>query len=351
MQMIVDIVHEGHEIEFRITEDRVGGSKTCHKYHANGYIGDIKKFTGVALADKKTNEYVGMERIKDIFSRDWIIRNAVEVCEKYEWGILTIRGLHYQLVARGMINSIQHYKRVVSGMIQARWDGVIAFEQFSDRDRAMVGETKYEETTPENKAGTAQLMVKHYLNNYVKNRWENQPFYVEVLIEKKALEGVFESPCEENDVALGACKGYPSLTFLKEASERFEEAEAEGKECIILYFGDYDPSGEDIPRSIQENMKKFGVNVKVDRRALMEEQVVEWNLPPAPVKIGDSRTASWDGLGQVELDAVEPSELYELCNDAIADYFDEALLTELSEIQEKEKVTYKAILKEFVKTL
>lgn len=41
----------------------------------------------------------------------------------------------------------------------------------------------------------------------------------------------------------------------------------------------------------------------------MEQQVIEWGLPPAPAKETDSRTANWDGLGQVELDAVKPEKL------------------------------------------
>ena len=50
---------------------------------------------------------------KDIFTREWIIEQALDVLSQYEPGVLTIRALHYQLVSRGMTNDIQHYKRVV----------------------------------------------------------------------------------------------------------------------------------------------------------------------------------------------------------------------------------------------
>lgn len=49
---------------------------------------------------------------RDIFTRDWIIEQALDVLSQYEPGVLTIRALHYQLVSRGMTNDIQHYKRV-----------------------------------------------------------------------------------------------------------------------------------------------------------------------------------------------------------------------------------------------
>lgn len=64
------------------------------------------------------------KRTKDEFTRDWIIENSVEILSRYEPGVLTIRALHYQLVSIGMTNTLQHYKRVVSAMEVARWDGL-----------------------------------------------------------------------------------------------------------------------------------------------------------------------------------------------------------------------------------
>jgi len=95
-----------------------------------------------------------MER--DEFTKSWIIENSVEIVSRYEPGILTLRALHYQLVGCGMTNDIQHYKRVVAAMIDARWAGTIDFETFSDLDRGMVGVTKYEETVVEAKIDDAQ---------------------------------------------------------------------------------------------------------------------------------------------------------------------------------------------------
>lgn len=251
---------------------------------------------------------------KDAFTKAWITQNATDVLKEYPPGMLTLRGLYYQLVTRGMTNSLQHYKRVVNAMIVARWDGLVDFDAFSDRDRAMVGETRYEETDVAESIDKAKEAIVSWMEYYYKNKWENQPVYPEVLIEKKALQGVFESVCRENRVALGACKGYPSLTFLNELAKRFIEAASLGETPVILYFGDYDPSGEDIPRSIEENISRLGCpSIKVRRIVLMEDQVRAWRLPAAPAKLTDSRTAKWTGIGQVELDAVEPRKLQSLC--------------------------------------
>ena len=290
------------------------------------------------------------KRVSDEFTRKWITENAVEILERYEPGILTIRALHYQLVSIGMTNTLQHYKRVVAAMGVARWEGIVSFDAFSDRDRSLACETNADQTNLESIQDEAKRQIGLWMRSYSRNRWENQPYYPEIFIEKKALEGVFYKPCRKHGVALGACKGYPSLTFLHEATQRLIEAEERGQKPIILYFGDYDPSGEDIPRALEENIKKMGCpSIEVRRIALMEPQVLEWKLPPAPAKQTDSRTANWDGLGQVELDAVKPEKLIDLLDGAISEIFDWDLFDQLTEEENNERELFQTELKRFVK--
>jgi len=289
---------------------------------------------------------------KDTFTREWIIEQALDVLSRYEPGVLTIRALHYQLVSRGMTNDIQHYKRVVAATGVARWDGRIAFDAFSDRERSMACTTAGDPVELIEEIDIGKRQVYAWMNAYYRHRWENQPYYPEVFIEKKALEGVFYKTCSAHAIALAACKGYPSLTFLHDASIRFREAENRGKQPIIIYFGDYDPSGEDIPRAIKENLESLGVgSLIVKRVALNEEQVIAWNLPPAPTKVTDSRSVNWDGLGQVELDAVRPEKLMELLDEAISDIFDDDLYDELKATEEEEREEYRRELRNYIESL
>ena len=293
------------------------------------------------------------KRVKDMFTKSWIIENAVDVLSQYEAGVLTIRGLHYQLVSRGMTNDVQHYKRVVAATGQARWDGIISFDAFSDRERSMACMTKADKTIYDDKVSEAKTQIRLWASSYYLNRWENQPYYPEVLIEKKALEGVFHKTCQRNSIALGACKGYPSLTFLHDLSLRIIDATDRGKQPIILYFGDYDPSGEDIPRALRENLILLGCSedLEVRRICLNKDQVIAWGLPPAPTKDTDSRSAHWDGLGQVELDAVKPEKLMQLLQNAIDDIFDKSLYEELMVREEHEGVMFKDELKLYISNL
>ena len=83
----------------------------------------------------------------------------------------------------------------------------------------------------------------------------------------------------------------------------------------------------------------------------MEHQVIKWNLPAAPTKETDSRSAAWSGLGQVELDAIEPNKLKKLIAAAIDEIFDEDLYMELIQQEEEEEAEYRTELKIYVNSL
>lgn len=283
--------------------------------------------------------------MKTQFTKNWIIETGIPIVKSYE-GNLTLRALHYRLVAKGMINDVSHYKKVVNAMIYARWEGLLNFYDFQDHERETLGFTSYYQTDVDSQVTEAKRQIKLWATSYSKNRWENQPYYPEVFIEKKALQGVFEKPCRKMNIALNPCKGYPSLTFLYDASLRYNRAIEKGKAPIMLYFGDYDASGENIPETIKENLLKMGCEIELKRVALMEHQVIEWELPPAPTKITDTRAKKWDGIGQVELDAVEPSKIVELLNDSIKDIFDNDLYEDLIIKERQENSEFKDILKD-----
>ena len=289
-------------------------------------------------------------KAENVYDRKWITENSVEILTEYSGGI-TIRQLHYRLVAAGMTNDNLHYKKVVAAMTASRWKGDIQMTSFIDRERAMCGETKSEEKSLSNEIEKGKEQIQAWMNAYGLNRWANQKYYIEVWIEKKALQGVFEFPCLTWGVGLAPCKGYPSLTFLNEACERFLEAESKEKELVILYFGDYDPSGEDIPRSIGKNLNRLGVEVEVNPIALNASQISSMKLAGVPPKAGDSRTKNWTGGKVVECDAVEPKKLAQMCERAIQEYFDGDLFSELEERERIEKSEYRKSLKTFVRNI
>ena len=93
--------------------------------------------------------------------------------------------------------------------------------------------------------------------------------------------------------------------------------------AVLLYAGDFDPSGEDIDRDFIE---RTGCWDEVVRVALTARQVRDYRLPVNPGKTTDSRAAGFierhGSLMQVELDALDPDTLRGLYQDAIDGYWD-----------------------------
>jgi hypothetical protein len=99
-----------------------------------------------------------------------------------------------------------------------------------------------------------------------------------------------------------------------------------GKPTYVLYFGDFDPSGVDIERDLTERLAKYDAgDFMVRRIALTREQIVDYSLPPMPVKRSDARSdgfmASY-GDQAVELDALDPNTLKLLVARSIASHID-----------------------------
>jgi hypothetical protein len=238
--------------------------------------------------------------------------------------ILTLRQLYYQFVSRNFIsNSEKSYKRLGEIIGWARMNGDIDWDAIEDRSRSLRVVPHW---------GNPASIVKSAAHSYRRDKWATQPSQVEVWVEKEALLGVFSRICVELDVPVFACKGYTSLSEMKSAGDRFlDRHESRGQDTIVLHFGDHDPSGIDMTRDIQDRLDTFTFNygiVQVERLALTMDQVTEWNPPPNPAKVSDSRFEGYMrkyGHSSWELDALKPNVLIDLVEAQIDEYRDEKL--------------------------
>jgi hypothetical protein len=114
--------------------------------------------------------------------------------------------------------------------------------------------------------------------------------------------------------------GYASQSYVDVVHR---DAAGQQRPAVLLYAGDFDPSGEDIRRDFEERVGSFEEVVRV---ALTREQVEKYGLPPQPGKATDSRASGFIArhgeLVQVELEALDPSDLRELYQDALAQHWD-----------------------------
>ena len=173
-------------------------------------------------------------------------------------------------------------------------------------------------------------------SNYRTNLWKDADCRVIIFLEKDGLAGVIEQITLTSGVDLVPVRGYSSLSFQYEVAEKYSEEE---RPVFCYLLGDYDPSGMDAHRVIEETITDMapGVDFRWKRLGLTESQIKKWKLPTRETKETDSRAANWEGDASVELDAVEPKQLRKLVKDAIDKHMTDADRTRLRENQAAER--------------
>lgn len=268
------------------------------------------------------------------------IAQANAIIEEYKAAgyKLTLRQLYYQFVSRDLIaNTEREYKNLGALISNARLAGLVDWKAIEDRTRFIRRESHW--TSPEE-------IIEAVANQYRRDKWEGQETRVEVWIEKDALISIAEVVCKELDVPYFSCRGYVSMSELWEANNRlngYRTNDGAG-DVVVIHLGDHDPSGIDMTRDIQERLDTFsggpGAGPVVERVALTMEQVEEFNPPPNPTKLSDTRAPGYVveyGNNSWELDALDPATLAGVIRDAVESHLDLNLFDEAEARQEEER--------------
>lgn len=243
---------------------------------------------------------------------------------------LTLRQLFYQFVSRGLISNQQReYKRLGSIMNDARLAGMIDWDALEDRTRNLRSLSHWDSPSEIISACAQQFRV---------DKWKNQQYRPECWIEKDALIGVINGVCNELDVPHFSCRGYTSQSEMWAGAMRLRSWIDNGQTPVILHFGDHDPSGVDMTRDIRERLEMFMGGTTVDRLALNMNQIEDYNPPPNPAKLTDSRSNAYIaefGNESWELDALEPQVMVDLIRDYIENLRDNGAWGEAEEEEQE----------------
>ena len=238
-----------------------------------------------------------------------VIDQANEIMREYD--SMTLRALYYQFVARNyMENTIRNYKKLGDIIRNARMAGKIDWDFMTDRTRSLYGYTTYD--------GIGQAF-RHASYSYKEDLHHDQFNYIEVWCEKDALTGTINRPCNERRINYFPTKGYPSISALKDAADRFQHQIDMGKNVIILYLSDLDPEGIAMPKTVQETFYTMGVAVDIERIGLTLEQVRRYNPPSSVAKATSSRLQDY-------IDEIGTDEVWEL--DALSQDVTRALIAD-----------------------
>lgn len=222
-----------------------------------------------------------------------IIQAALEELKAYN--PMTVRQVYYRLVSRGLVeNKRSQYQAVCNALVYARRNGLIPWEWIEDRTRQPYAVSMWE--------GLADYKGA-VLNSYRRDTWKNQSVYIECWVEKNALFTIFHDILAPYGITLHIGRGYDGWSSIHEAAEVYKQ-----KETTLLYFGDFDPSGEQMYESLVDRLYDQGGYAEIIKVALTLQDIYEYNLPPRPEKPKDKRTKAFqEKYGKnscVELDAL-----------------------------------------------
>ena len=159
---------------------------------------------------------------------------------------MTVRQMFYRLVTLEVIDKTEkQYKQLCQLLTNMRRAKEIPYASLADGTRFV----RRPYTVP-----SLAFELRNTAEVYRPAIWDNQSDYIEVWLEKDALRGILEPITDKWDVPLQISRGYASLSFLHGAAA---DIEREGKPTFIYYFGDHDPSGVNIPRTIEKTLREM----------------------------------------------------------------------------------------------
>ena len=258
-------------------------------------------------------------------SYEKIVEEALEVFKQYD-SALTLRQLYYRLVSKHLFpNTINSYKRLSRVMVKAREQGDVPVNCLEDRSRRILGRGDTGYTSAEEFLRKRIAGLKESYKEFTMPMWDDQHNYVLVSLEKDALSRLVSDIANQYSVRTFPTRGYPSFTYVNRMATYIRNR-LKDKPTVILYFGDFDPSGIDIERDLDDRLKKYDAgDFKVRRVALTKDQIQQYSLPPMPVKRSDARSDGFlesYGDQSVELDALDPNTLKLMVAQSIAGHID-----------------------------
>jgi hypothetical protein len=248
-----------------------------------------------------------------------------------QWWPLTERQLYYRLISNQCINNEYWFKfgdrnkgrlKDIYGAVGQllKWLRIKEFVPWE----AIIDETR----TLTQKVGfsSANNFVQQEVNNlfrgYSRCVAADQQNHIEIWIEKQALLKIVEPVADKYCRRVMCCKGYNSITFQADFYNRATEAIGKGLRPVVLYFGDWDPSGVSMINAALQTLKdELGLyGVDYYRCGINPEHFFKIEADPVPLKSTDSRTKKFikeHGSTCYELDAFHPLELQDLVENSI----------------------------------
>jgi hypothetical protein len=226
-------------------------------------------------------------------------------------------------------------RRVYRLLKEGRERGVVPWSWIVDETRELERVPMWDD--PDDYADT---VIRGYRRDY----WNQQPARLLVCSEKGTIRGVIAPVLNKYGVGFRVLHGFSSATTTYDIAQ-----DDDGRPLIILYVGDWDPSGLcmseiDLPNRF---VKYDGAHIELKRIALRKEHLADLPSFPAAEKKKDPRY-KWfvrrHGDRCWELDALDPNDLRTMVEAAIREHIEPIAWKRCVAVEKAERESIRSVL-------
>jgi hypothetical protein len=255
---------------------------------------------------------------------------------------ITGRGVGYKLFTQGLIPSMDRneMQRVYRLLLKAREQGDIPWDWIVDETREFERVATWDDP---------EQYVRATIRDYRRDFWNQQPVRVQVWSEKGTVRGVLAPVLDEYAVGFRVLHGFSGATTINDVAQ-----DDDGRPLIVLYVGDFDPSGMFMSeRDLPERLAKYGGHHVILKRIALTVHQLE-GLPSfaASTKKKDPRH-DWfvanHGRHCWELDAMDPNDLRDCVERAIKRLIDPVAWERCEVVNRAEQDSLSSILAKWPK--
>jgi hypothetical protein len=240
-------------------------------------------------------------------------RSAIEQLDRQICDVLeedhpqSVRHVFYRMTDPRLPESVEKsergYRHVQDRCVKLRRSGALRYWWISDASRRGYFTNTYRD---------ASDFLRSMNGLYRADMWRATDYYCEVWTESRSLAGVIQDDCEELAVSLYPAGGFSSISLAYQSAESIND-EAEGREVVVFYIGDYDPAGVLIDVALERELRKHldpDIQFNFRRIGITPEQIEIYDLPTKPRKATDQR--SLHITGTVEAEAMPAADMRSL---------------------------------------
>lgn len=247
---------------------------------------------------------------------DKLLSRAMEFVNSVSYAV-SLRWVFYRLLQEGFYSKKGDYANWVKLSSKVRknfykdWNPDTLTDDSRERIEKAYGDENVEDYL--NRLKEYGVALGFELDHFYK-----QDNYVEIWFEARAMVRQFEH--YTNRINLFPFGGQTSIPLKWETAKKLEICkEKYNNNIVILYFGDYDKAGFQIPESAVRDIRAWcNIDFEFIRCGLTEEQAIKYNIPENP-----------DKPGEYQWEALSDENAGEIIIKNVSTYIDENIISKL----------------------